>query len=117
MRLQGYGIAAEGICRCGHHAEDHERNAIGIGACEFWGSDERAGLDGKGWPHCDRFLDADEVDPFRAEHWAIRNRRSSQPSHRDATRLRQAFANVASGSDRERYRPTLKALERHARAA
>ncbi len=117
MKPDGYGIRVEGICRCGHRADDHSRNAIGIGACEFWGCEDRAGLDSRGFPHCDRFLNADDTDAFRAEHWAIRNRKQPAATHRDVARLRDALAATASGSDRERYRIIFNGVERQARAA
>ena len=47
-----------GYCLCGHDWTDHHDDK---GACEFWGSNETAGLDEtETKPHCFRYVDRED---------------------------------------------------------
>lgn len=59
-----------GYCLCGHDWTDHHDDK---GACEFWGSNETAGLDEtETKPHCFRYVDRENPNSEWIKEWHTR---------------------------------------------
>lgn len=88
-----------GTCICGHQWTDHylvmvedPEDVVFSGPsqspheCEFYGRNEKAGLDDAGQPHCFSYVDRDDPDPIRHVRWrqALEaERRGSSPGEVD----------------------------------
>lgn len=74
-------IIYSGVCMCGHSWEEHHLGmvmrpeiaaVIGPyvpGACLKYGSNEDEGLDEHGELHCAGYVDKDEPDEAKRNHW------------------------------------------------
>jgi hypothetical protein len=78
-------VVYSGGCLCGHALDDHHCQMVqdprvaeilgstyGPDVCEFYGSNEEAGLDEAGELHCLQYVDRDEPNPQRRAMWAAK---------------------------------------------